>query len=148
MQRWIIPSLLSYMAFKFEKLEIWQLSMSLTEKVYEIIEKMPEHEKFNLASQIRRAVTSIPLNIAEGSTSQTDPEQLRFLGYSHRSLMEVVSCIMLMEKHNYLEQELYVELYSFCEKLSAKILAMRNAIKRRSSESDIVKEPIENYGIE
>jgi len=73
------------MAFKFEKLEVWQLGMELTSKVYSLIKTMPESEKFNLSSQIRRAATSVPLNIAEGSTSQTDPEQLRFLGYAHRS---------------------------------------------------------------
>lgn len=48
---------------------------------------MPKSEKYNLSSQIKRAATSVPLNIVEGSTSQTDPEQLRFLGYAHRSLM-------------------------------------------------------------
>lgn len=136
------------MGFKFEKLEIWQLAMDLCQEVYALIESLPNTEKFNLSSQIRRAVTSIPLNIAEGSTSQTDPEQLRFLGYAHRSLMEVVSCIILMKRHNYIDSSHFSELYSFCEKLSAKILAMRNAIKQRESDSNIIKEPKENYGIE
>ncbi len=75
------------MGFKFEKLEIWHLSIALSKEVYDLIKALLEEEKFNLSSQIRRAVTSISLNIAEGSTSQTDPEQLRFLGYAHRSLM-------------------------------------------------------------
>ncbi|MBO6537697.1 MAG: four helix bundle protein [Balneolaceae bacterium] len=66
------------MAFKFENLEIWQLAKELTKKVYSLVHDLPKEEQFNLSSQIRRASTSIALNIAEGSTSQTDPEQLRF----------------------------------------------------------------------
>jgi len=56
------------MSFKFEKLEVWQLAIDLINKVYNLIEDMPASEKFNLSYQLRRAVTSISLNIAEGST--------------------------------------------------------------------------------
>ena len=62
------------MAFKFERLEIWQCSKTLSKSIYKLIKTLPKEEDFNLTSQIRRAVTSISLNIAEGSTSQTDPE--------------------------------------------------------------------------
>lgn len=134
------------MAFKFEKLEIWQLSLSLSKEIYSIIEHLPGEERFNLSSQLRRAVTSISLNIAEGSTSQTDPEQLRFLSYSHRSLMEVVACLILMNEKDYLNPELYRTLYLDCEKLSAKILAMRNSIRRKKVTNQ-VNDEVENYGI-
>ncbi len=56
------------MSFKFEKLEVWQLAIDLINKVYNLIEDMPASEKFNLSYQLRRTVTSISLNIAEGST--------------------------------------------------------------------------------
>jgi four helix bundle protein len=62
---------------------------------------MPKTEQFNLSSQIRRAVTSISLNIAEGSTGQSDPEQVRFIRYAHQSLMEVVACLILMKERLY-----------------------------------------------
>ena len=55
------------MKFKFEDLEVWQLGMDLTDKIYDISEKYPEIERFNLRSQLISSVTSIPLNIAEGS---------------------------------------------------------------------------------
>jgi len=73
------------MPFKFEKLEVWQLSMDLSAKVYSLIKNMPKSEQFNLSSQIRRAVTSISLNIAEGSTGQSDSEQIQFIGYAQFS---------------------------------------------------------------
>ena len=67
------------MAFKFENLEVWQLALDYADLVYELADKLPDSEKFNLRSQITRAATSIALNIAEGSTGQTDPEQTVFL---------------------------------------------------------------------
>jgi four helix bundle protein len=73
------------MPFKFEKLEVWQLSMDLSAKVYSLIKNMPKSEQFNLSSQIRRAVTSISLNIAEGSTGQSDSEKIQFIGYAQFS---------------------------------------------------------------
>lgn len=135
------------MSFKFEKLEIWHLSIDLSKQVYALIETLPKEEKFNLSSQIRRAVTSVSLNIAEGSTSQTDPEQLRFLGYAHRSLMEVVASIILMKEQGFLLNPTYETLYKDCEKLSEKILAMKNAIKRRG-DNNYLNEESENYGFD
>ena len=56
------------MKLKFEDLEIWQLSMELTDEIYTLSNKYPEMERFNLRSQLISSVTSIPLNIAEGSS--------------------------------------------------------------------------------
>lgn len=74
------------MPYKFEKLEVWQLAMDYADLILAVIEKLPKKENFNLSSQMDRAVTSISLNIAEGSTGQSDPEQAKFLGYAIRSL--------------------------------------------------------------
>ncbi|WP_440999316.1 four helix bundle protein [Fodinibius sp. SL11] len=67
------------MTYKFEKLEVWELAMEFNDLSYEIAHELPDREKFNLNSQLRRASTSIALNIAEGSTGQTNAEQKRFL---------------------------------------------------------------------
>jgi four helix bundle protein len=58
--------------YKFEKLKVWKASMRYLDLIYEIIEQLPKEEKFNLSSQLRRAATSICLNIAEGSMGQTN----------------------------------------------------------------------------
>ena len=81
------------MAFKFEKLIVWQKSLDLTALVHEISLKFPKDELYILTSQIKRAADSITLNIAEGSTGQTTPEFKRFLSIAMRSNIEVVSCI-------------------------------------------------------
>ena len=102
---------------------------SLDPKVYDLIGNMPKTEQFNLSSQIRRAVTSVSLNIAEGSTGQSDPEQVRFIRYAHRSLMEVVACLILMKERGYITADKHDELYKNSKKLSAKLLAMKNYLK-------------------
>ncbi|WP_421774335.1 four helix bundle protein [Gracilimonas sp.] len=129
------------MAFKFEKLEVWKLAVDLADEVYSLIGSLPDTEKFNLTSQIRRAVTSVSLNIAEGSTGQTDPEQIRFIGYAHRSLMEVVACLILMKKRDYISTNLYEKLYQDSEKLSAKLLAMKKYLQKGFQSN----EPGESY---
>jgi len=54
------------MAFKFEQLRTWQLSMELAERVNELVNTFPPKELYNLSSQLRKAADSISLNIAEG----------------------------------------------------------------------------------
>ncbi len=68
------------------------------------------------------------LNIAEGSTSQTDPEQSRFLGMALRSLIETVACQDVIERRKYLSAEDLRSARELGKKLFAKILAMRRAL--------------------
>ena len=58
-------------------------SLDLVEEIYRLTRKLPEDEKFGLCSQMRRAVTSIPLNIEEGQARNTDKEFANFF-YSKR----------------------------------------------------------------
>lgn len=119
------------MRYKFEDLEVWQLSLELNDMVYEVSSGLPDIEKFNLMTQINRAVTSISLNIAEGSTSQTDKEQTRFIGYAIRSLIEVIGCIRLMERRGYImESELKENLESKCNILFGKLQAFKRSLMR------------------
>lgn len=80
------------MPFKFERLEVWQLAIKYIDLAYEIAGQLPKAEDFNLKSQLTRAATSVALNIAEGSTGQTDTERARFLEFALRSLIETVAC--------------------------------------------------------
>jgi four helix bundle protein len=107
------------MAFKFERLEIWRLSLDYIDRVYDSSLHFPGDEKFNLTSQFRRAATSIGLNIAEGSTGQTDNEQVRFLGIALRSLLETVACIHIAIRRGSLPKDTVKEIYQEAEKLSA-----------------------------
>jgi four helix bundle protein len=114
---------------KFEKLEVWRLALEYVDLCYDIARKLPADEKYNLSEQLRRAAVSISLNIAEGSTGQTDAEQARFLAMSIRSLTETVACQHLIHRRKYLADAAPLrEAYQASEKLVAKLQAMRRAI--------------------
>ena len=89
------------MAYKFERLEVWQMAMEYIDLIYKLADALPRNEEYNLRSQIIRAATSVALNIVEGSTGQSDAEQNRFLGMALRSVIETVACLHLIRRRNY-----------------------------------------------
>ena len=117
------------MSFKFEKLIIWQKSMDFGEKVFEISKFFPKDEMFNLTSQIRRAVDSVALNISEGSILQSKLEFQRFLGFSIRSVAEVVTCLYKTKNRNYISEEKFNKLYNESYQLMNQIIGFRNQLK-------------------
>ncbi|SRR6266545_4973671 len=113
------------MTYKFQKLEIYQLALDYIGLIYELAEKLPRSEDFNLKSQITRAATSIALDIAEGSTSQSDPEQARFLGMALRSLVETVACQDIVELKKYVTSDDLRPARELGSKLFAKVQSMK-----------------------
>ena len=117
------------MSFKFEQLDVWKLSLEYSDLIYDFAEKLPDSERFNLKSQITRAATSVSLNIAEGSTGQSDPEQNRFLGLALRSLIETVACQRLITRRKYVTDEAYLnQLDTKAQELAKRISAFRKAL--------------------
>src|SRR3982751_4243472 len=116
------------MAFKFEKLKVWESAVELSGQVSQLTEKFPKKEMFILTSQIQRATDSISLNIAEGSTGQTNPEFKRFLGIALRSAIEVVGCLHLAKRRNLINTEEFNHFYNYLSDLIKSIHALRKAI--------------------
>ena len=134
------------MPFKFEKLEVWQLALDYIDLVYEIAEQLPKNEEYNLKSQITRAATSVALNIAEGSTGQTDAEQARFLGLAIRSLLETVACQHIINRREYFDDRAILrKAYSQAEVLVAKLHAFRKTIVPKQN---WLREGTNEYSIE
>ena len=79
----------------------WQQAMELVVSVYRIAKSWPDDERFGLISQIRRGVTSIPSNIAEGQGRLNDNEFLRFLAIAHGSLREVETQLLIAQRLGY-----------------------------------------------
>jgi len=88
----------------YEKLRIWQEAMALTLKLYEVSSKFPRSETFGLTSQLRRAASSVPLNIAEGS-GRGKKEFVHFLTMSATSINEVLTVLQLALGLVYLTEE-------------------------------------------
>lgn len=117
------------MPFKFEQLDVWRMSLDYCDSIYELAERLPDSERFNLKSQITRAATSISLNIAEGSTSQSDPEQSRFLGMALRSLIETVACQRLIARRNYVNDKSMMENIDFqAQELAKRLHSFRRSL--------------------
>lgn len=116
------------MAFKFENLKVWQLSLELADEVDLLANTFPAHELYSLSSQIRRADNSVSLNIVEGSTGLTNAEFRRFLVIANRSALEVVGCLYLARRRGYLGEEKFTELYNRVELLVKMIQALINTL--------------------
>src|SRR4051812_48059137 len=112
------------MAFKFEKLKVWQESVELSGLISEIAEQFPKQELFVLTSQIKRAADSVSLNIAEGSTGQTNAEFKRFLGFAVRSGIEVVGCIYLAKRRNIISEDNFQRVYLSVDALIKRVQAL------------------------
>lgn len=82
----------------YHQLDIWNRAMDYCVAIYELTARLPAEEKYNLASQLRRAVTSVPLNIAEGCGAASPAEFSRFLSYAYRSLKEVITALELCQR--------------------------------------------------
>lgn len=117
------------MAFKFENLRVWQLALELSGKIHTLTTTFPKEELFILSSQIKRASDSVVLNIAEGSTLQTDSEFKRFLIYANRFALEVVSCLFVGKARNIVSNEEFKKFYEEYEKLIVMIQALIRSIK-------------------
>lgn len=125
------------MAFKFERLEVWQLALNYVDLIYDLSAMLPHSEDYNLKSQIRRAATSISLNIAEGSIGLTDAEQRRFLSIAIRSLVETIACLHLIHRRKYLEDRVILrQAYSDGETLFKRLKAFQNALDTSAIRED------------
>lgn len=103
--------------------------MQYVDIIYAIVDLLPPKEKHNLKPQMMKAVTSISLNIAEGSTSQSNPEFKRFLRIAIRSCVEIVACLHLSKRRKYIGGETFDEAYAFGEKMFAKLQALIRSLR-------------------
>jgi len=91
---------------KLRELKIWNKANDLVLEVYRLTKHFPKDEMYGLTSQVRRAVISIPSNIAEGAGRDSDKEFARFLSISNGSAYEVQTQVILAERLNYVQKEL------------------------------------------
>lgn len=114
--------------FKFEKLEVWQRAIEFSCYIHYLTREFSKEELYILTSQIKRAADSIALNIAEGSTGQSNAEFKQFIGYAVRSAVEVVSCIFIAKKRNLLKEVDFKEAYTKAEVIIKMLQALRNSL--------------------
>lgn len=87
----------------FKNLKVWRVSHELTIEIYRITKSFPRDEMFGITSQLRRAASSIPANIAEGSGRKSDRELVRFLQIARGSASELEYHLILARDFEYLK---------------------------------------------
>jgi four helix bundle protein len=115
----------------YRELEVWQLAMELAEACYLATKSFPKQELFGLVSQIRRAATSVPANIAEGQGRAPTKEFLNHLSMARGSLMELETHLMLSQRVGLLPPTELEKLLTLTDRMSRMLSGLRKALERR-----------------
>ncbi|MBQ8127319.1 MAG: four helix bundle protein [Prevotella sp.] len=114
-------------------LRVWHQSSELVTTIYMMTKTFPKEELFGLVSQMRRAIVSVPSNIAEGYARGTDREKLHFLRISSGSMAEVETQLLLSPNLGYINQESYDELSETITSVWKQLNALISSIKKKLS---------------
>jgi four helix bundle protein len=117
------------MGLKFENLKVWQRAIDFTTEVHNLTRKFPKEELYILTSQIKRAADSIALNVAEGSTSQSNAEFGQFIVYAIRSAIEVITCFYIGKKREIINDSDFDKLYGEAQEIIKMLHGLKNALK-------------------
>jgi four helix bundle protein len=116
------------MAFKFEELKVWDISLNLCNQIDLLTQNFPKKEQFSLTNQIKRAADSVNLNIAEGCIGNSNAEQARFINYSLRSGYEVVTCLFIAQRRGYIDEKEFKKLYEEYEQLCKMLTKLKSSL--------------------
>ena len=91
--------------FTFFDLRVYQEAKELVKSVYTLLDKFPKYETYALGDQLRRAVTSVPSNIAEGSGRFSIKEKIHFIEIAYGSLIETLCQLDIANDLHYITDE-------------------------------------------
>ena len=114
-----------------EELDVFKLAHELTLKVYKVTVKFPREERFNLVSQMRRAASSVGMNLVEGSMRLNSREFRQFVGIARGSAAEVSYQLFLAKDLGYLQKETYHEFHSGYERVGQMLTRLAQSLGRR-----------------
>ncbi len=113
----------------YKKLTVWAKSHKLVLMIYSVTAKFPKHEQFNLTSQMRRAATSTPTNIAEGCGKYTQRDFARYLQNAQGSAQEVEYLCFLSYELNYLNAAEFERCDSLVNEVKAMLIGLISKIR-------------------
>lgn len=113
--------------YSFEKLNVWQEAKKLVVDVYHLLDEFPKFEKYALCDQIRRAIVSVPSNIAEGCGRVSIREQVHFLEITYGSLLEAFNQLLIAIELNYITEKSVEEIKPTIDAVAKILNGLRNA---------------------
>ncbi|MBI1299669.1 four helix bundle protein [bacterium] len=117
----------------YRDLIVWQKGMQLAELCYQVTRPFPREEMFGLTSQIRRAATSIPANIAEGWGREGTQEYIRFLRVAQGSLKELETHLILSQRVGMTSEKTVNPVLALCDEVGRMIHSLIGSLQRRQS---------------
>ena len=117
--------------FRFEKLDVWNRSVTFAHHVYRMTRTFPESERYGLVSQMRRASVAVSANIAEGCGRTSDRDYSRFLDIAYGSLMETLSHATIARNEEFLRSEDQQELFNCAEEIAKMLSGLRTHLRSR-----------------
>ena len=136
--------------FPFERLEVWNRSQDLLDAVYDLTDGFPREERYEMVKQARRAVASVPANLAEGTTRVSLKEQARFSEIAFSSLAETLSHLLSAQRRSYIQAKDIDHIRPLFFEIANKINALRKSQLQRfrdnSTSSNTFEEPTLHYG--
>jgi four helix bundle protein len=114
----------------FTDLRVWQRSHQLVLTVYKLTAAFPPDERFGLTSQLRRAVVSVPTNIAEGSKRRSSQDYARFLNLAEGSLAESQYLTILSRDLGYLAKDTVDPLFTEMAEIARMLHALRAKVEQ------------------
>lgn len=118
------------MSFRFLNFPIYTEIRIFIKDIYTLSKKLPKQEQFELASQLRRAATSILLNLAEGSMRKSDKELGRFLLISISSLGEIVAILDICLDQKYITSSIHKKYVLKCEAIAKQLYGFARSLKK------------------
>lgn len=113
----------------FKKFDIWKNGIELVKQVYQLSRNFPSEVKFGLRSQITRAAISVPSNIAEGSSRNSEIEFKRFLEIAIGSLFEIETQLIIAKELEFIKPEELEIIFNLIQKEAKMINSLINKIK-------------------
>lgn len=110
----------------YRSLIVWQKAYLFTLEIYRITKKFPKEELYGLTSQLRRAASSVPVNIAEGYGRSSTKEYLQFLSIARGSIFEVETLLLIVRDLGYMDQQEFGKL----EQNQKEIARMLHGLKK------------------
>ena len=115
--------------FYYRRLDAYNLSKQYTIQVYQLLRKFPEYERFALCDQLRRAVISIPSNIAEGTGRMAIKERIHFLDIAYGSLNESMCQLEITKDLGYITLEDFNSIENTASRVSMTIIGLKKALQ-------------------
>jgi four helix bundle protein len=114
----------------YTKYEVWKSAVELSTEIYAVTKNFPDHEKFGITNQLRRASVSIPSNIAEGCGRTSEKDFARFLEFSLGSVFEVKTQLLISKNLKYLEIAQYEIMSIKTDEIAKQLSGLLKSIRK------------------